>query len=174
MSRAWMPLFIGDYLRDTMDLSTLEHGAYLLLIMHYWQNGSLPETTAGLAKISRLPWSTFRDHESRLARFFEQPGWRHKRIDAELAKADKANASRRLAGSIGGTRKKILDNKRTSIRQSRNQANGLPHTKKERKEESETVATPSDKLPAKQTKSVLSPSSELINSMERRGWINST
>jgi uncharacterized protein YdaU (DUF1376 family) len=42
MSRNWMPIYWGDYLRDTRHFNTEQHGAYLLLIAHYWQNGSLP------------------------------------------------------------------------------------------------------------------------------------
>jgi len=98
MSQAWMPLYIGDYLRDTSRLSTLQHGAYLLLIMDYWVNGHLPnddEQLANIARVSRRDWDKMKPV---LGRLF-QPGWKHKRIDGELAKAAEISAARRNSAS---------------------------------------------------------------------------
>ena len=99
MSHAWMPFYVGDYLRDTMHLSALEHGMYLLLIAHYWQHGGLPTSVVALARIARTHENTFRDHRSTLAAFFSMPDWRHKRIDAELAKIENIRIKRRLAAN---------------------------------------------------------------------------
>jgi uncharacterized protein YdaU (DUF1376 family) len=85
----WMPLFIGDYLRDTSRLTRDQHGGYLLLIMDYWVNGPLPdddEQLAAIAKASSAEWTRLRP---RLEPFFrvETGVWRHKRIDEERGKA---------------------------------------------------------------------------------------
>ena len=88
MSRAdtWMPLYIGDYLADTMSLEAREHGAYLLLIMHYWRNGPLPDddrALAGIARVDRKTWAA--DTGPIVRNFFAAEDGRlhHKRIDAE-------------------------------------------------------------------------------------------
>ena len=94
---AWMPLYVADYLADTGHLSTVEHGAYMLLIMHYWQNGDLPDDDARLARIVRMS-----DAEWSAARPVIRPkfgdGWRHERIEGEIKEAEK----RIEAGKRGG------------------------------------------------------------------------
>jgi len=98
-NRAWMPLHIGDYLSDTGHLTASEHGAYLLLIMHYWQNGSLPDNERLISRIARLTADQWEESRDVLAMLFG-PGWTHKRIDAELAKADEIIEKRRAAADV--------------------------------------------------------------------------
>lgn len=86
-NRAWMPLHIENYLADTGHLTAAEHGAYLMLIMHYWREGSLPEDEQIIARISRLSKAQWAESRPILAALFKE-GWKHKRIDEELAKAD--------------------------------------------------------------------------------------
>jgi uncharacterized protein YdaU (DUF1376 family) len=99
----YMRLYVGDYLADTTHLSTLEHGAYLLLIMAYWRNdGPLPDDDRKLSRLAGMSpreWSRMRPT---IADLFQVTAgqWRHKRIDAELrevhTRSDKARASVRL------------------------------------------------------------------------------
>ena len=110
MSKAWMPLYVGDYLADTGHLTTLQHGAYLLLIMHYWQHGSLPDDAAAVARICRLTGRVWSSNCLAIASMFEQPGWHHKRIDAELQRAKEISDKRKVYGAIGGRKNRGLNN----------------------------------------------------------------
>lgn len=66
----FMPMFGGDYLKDTTDLSTEEHGAYWLLLLNAWNRGGrLPNDQEKLARMAGLlheparwkrVWSTIR------------------------------------------------------------------------------------------------------------------
>jgi len=85
----WMPLYVADYLGDTMRLTTEQHGAYLLLIMDYWRNGPLPDDDSSLSSITKLPVSTWRKYRPMFEKLFKvsEGAWRHKRIDEELQQA---------------------------------------------------------------------------------------
>ena len=101
MKRPWMPLYVGDYLGDTGHLTTAQHGAYLLLMMHYWRKGELPDDDVQLSKITKLPLRTWGDYRPVLQQFFHS-GWKHKRIDAELERLVKLSEKRSIAGQKGG------------------------------------------------------------------------
>jgi uncharacterized protein YdaU (DUF1376 family) len=84
----WMPVFIGDYLADTMHLTTEQHGAYLLLLFHLWRRGSLRDDDAVLAKVSGLGENAWNLHRPVLAEFFKihQGLWQHGRVEKEKAR----------------------------------------------------------------------------------------
>jgi len=104
--RAWMPLYVGDYLGDTGHLSTTQHGAYLLLMMHYWRQGGIPDDDKQLASITKLPLRIWMDTRETIQAFFYD-GWCHKRIDEELAVMEAKTRKRAAAGSKGGTQATI-------------------------------------------------------------------
>lgn len=99
MNRAEMPLHIPDYRADTGHLSTLEHGAYLLLIMHYWMTGGLPDDDARLARITGMDRQQWAEAKPALEPLFTA-GWRHKRVERELRKAQ-ISEMRSEAGRAG-------------------------------------------------------------------------
>ena len=106
----WMPLYIGDYLADTGHLSTTQHGAYLLLLMHYWRKRELPSDDKQLAAIAKLPLRLWLDTKETLQAFFHD-GWRHKKVEEELAKRIVVSEKRAAAGAKGGqTRSKTEAN----------------------------------------------------------------
>jgi len=117
MSRPWMSFYVRDYLADTVHLSTVEHGAYLMLIMHYWLHGGLPSEDAKLARIARLSLSEWTEIRQTVADFFDE-NWRHKRVEAELAAAEEKYQKRVKAGQRGGKAS-------ASLRQSRSNAEAM-------------------------------------------------
>lgn len=100
----FMPLFIGDYLKDTLHLTTEQHGAYFLLLMAYWmRKGPLPDDDALLASIAKLPVDAWQGHKAILREFFQVADgkWHHKRVEAELQKAIALRKARSEAGKKG-------------------------------------------------------------------------
>ncbi|HEV7352570.1 MAG TPA: DUF1376 domain-containing protein [Brevundimonas sp.] len=114
----WMPLYVSDYLRKTMHLSTVEHGAYLLLIMHAWTNdGMIPSDDAQLARITRMPLAQWRKIKAEVLSFWTMPGgagapiYMHDRIEEELKRSREVSEKRRKAGANGAAKRWQDDSK---------------------------------------------------------------
>jgi uncharacterized protein YdaU (DUF1376 family) len=101
MSRAWMPIYWGDYFRDTRHLTKLQHASYLMLIGHYWTTGGLPDDDRQLAAITLSTLDEWQADKPVLQQFFHD-GWKHKRVDEELRKAADNIARLKAAGQKGG------------------------------------------------------------------------
>ena len=82
-----MPLYVNDYIANTMHLSAEGHGAYLLLICHYCRHGYIPDDPKKYTLISRASAEVV---ESVLEDFFvkdeSNAKWTHNPIDVELQK----------------------------------------------------------------------------------------
>lgn len=122
-NRAWMPLHIDTYLADTGYLTAAEHGAYMLLIMTYWRDGGLPEDERMIARIARMSKDEWAESRDVIASFFKD-GWRHSRIDEELAKADEIIEKRRNA-ALGRHQKSKPDASAVQV-QSKSTDTGVP------------------------------------------------
>jgi uncharacterized protein YdaU (DUF1376 family) len=107
---AFMPLWIGDYLKDTAHLTVDQHGAYLLLLMAYWCRGSaLPADDQYLARVVRVTPQKWRSIRQTIAAFFDERdgAWHSERADKELAKAQAGYERRAAAGRLGAEAKKV-------------------------------------------------------------------
>lgn len=104
----FMPVYIGDYLADTTDLTTEEHGAYFLLMMALWKNdGRLPCDPSRLAKIAGLSRRRWDNVWVIIGRFFDLDDGHifQKRLLEEIEKA--RNRKRRASdnGHLGASKR---------------------------------------------------------------------
>lgn len=101
-SRPFMKFFPADYLADTIGLTTVQHGAYDLLLFQAWIcGGVLPNDDTALRRMAKMApkaWAATRDVV--LGKFYMDNGtYRHKRIDREINQMDQSNEQRSKAGS---------------------------------------------------------------------------
>jgi len=101
MQRPWMPMYWANYFGDTKHLSRGQHGAYLLLIGHYWVHGSLPDDDQQLAMITGSTPEEWRIDKPVLQAFFFD-GWHHKRVEAEMRRTMDRITKAREHGQKGG------------------------------------------------------------------------
>lgn len=112
----YMQLYVADYLADTMHLTVEEHGAYLLLIMNYWQTGK-PIKQKRIQAITRINNERLTDVTETLQEFFnvdDSGVWHHSRIEADLKKVKSksikaSEAGKKSALKRWGNNKKVTD-----------------------------------------------------------------
>jgi uncharacterized protein YdaU (DUF1376 family) len=101
-----LPLFTDAYLADTRHLTTLQHGAYLLMLMTAWRSSdcSLPNDDAFLARIAGLDKRTWNTNRTVLLSFWQLNGqqkWEQGRLKDErnyvgqVSQTNSANAKSR-------------------------------------------------------------------------------
>jgi uncharacterized protein YdaU (DUF1376 family) len=103
MSIKFYPRYIGDYQRDTGDLTLAQHGAYCLLLDHFYaQSATVPLNRVGLYRLLRAKtkWDK-RAIDFVLEKFFtvENGMLRHKRAELELARISERGDRARANGA---------------------------------------------------------------------------
>lgn len=114
-SLPYISINISDYLADTWHLSPEEHGAYLLLIMNYWQTEKpIPENR--VQGITRLCNERYNVVMGTLKEFFnedENGHWFHRRIEADLMMVREKSRKASEAGKLSAQKRwgdKTVDN----------------------------------------------------------------
>lgn len=107
----WMPMYWGDYLSDTLHLSTFQHGCYILLIAAYWQRGRpLPADKNYLANVCKTSKDKLARYGNPVLAMFEKkvlpnyldgkPCLVHKRIELEILRSSARSAAGLKANSV--------------------------------------------------------------------------
>lgn len=130
---AWMPLYIAKYLGDTMELTTEQHGAYLLLIMAYWmrQGRPLPDSDQVLAAITKTELKRWKKStRAVVSKYFRIEGgfWHQKRADSEVSRAVEIAEKRAKAGKTGGEASAVARSKREANDQAKHPPNTQANT----------------------------------------------
>lgn len=134
----YLQLYPADYLADTAHLNAAQHGAYLLLIMNYWQTGApLKDSNVRLANVARMSKDEWLETRELLEEFFEikDGEWIHHRIERDLSGvyAKSKNASTAGKASAEARRIKRSTVVATNVQQNVNHTDTDTDTDKEQK-----------------------------------------
>ncbi|MGE0344260.1 MAG: YdaU family protein [Porticoccaceae bacterium] len=150
---------IGDYRRDTMHLSLLEHGIYNQLLDWYYLDEQ-PIVNNNQTLFRRLSARTEEEQNAVLTVLSEMfsettKGWVHGRVDRELAQYKARAAQARTAGKLGGRPSKkgaVPDENRDGFSENRDGSyrkpkakptnNHKPITNNQEEQHQERIASP--------------------------------
>ena len=134
-------LYIGDYQRDTAHLSVTEHGAFLLMLQHYYATEKPLPTGKALHRMLRAQDKAEREAIDAVAAQFwtETPGGLiNERADAEITKASaQADTNRTIAQAREAKRKAAREqHDKSTNRATNDQPNQTPDTRHQTKDKS--------------------------------------
>mgnify|MGYP001571888514 CR=1 FL=1 len=106
----WFRLYPADYFAKTGRLTRSEHGAYLLLLLHYYSIGPLPNNDADLAALAKCSLKEWAGVKPRIWSYFREDHavLRQDRCDIEIEHRNALIEQKKTAGSIGGKAKHAL------------------------------------------------------------------
>src|SRR5579875_1828808 len=105
----YMQLFVAEYLADTSHLTAAQHGAYLLLLMNYWQRGKpLRAVDSRLAVVARMTPEEWAQNKDALSEFFEvtDTEWIHRRVERDLEAVNAKSSQASTAGKASAQRRR--------------------------------------------------------------------
>lgn len=105
-----LPLFTDAYLADTRHLTTIQHGAYMLMLMTAWRSPdcSLPNDDAYLAKICGMDKRTWAKNKDAILQFWEVSDAKmfQKRLRAEQRYVAQVSRKNSDAGKASALKRK--------------------------------------------------------------------
>ncbi|NEX95299.1 DUF1376 domain-containing protein, partial [Caulobacter sp. 17J65-9] len=163
----YMPLYVADYLGDTRHLTTVQHGAYVLLMMAMWRGGGrLPAEPARLARLAGLTPARWARIAAEVTAFFtlEDGALTHPRLAAELDRYARTVDARRVAGAKGAAARNRPANAGANAGAEPAQTGGRSRTPAAAK----TAARP--RQPEPEPKPEPEPEEGRIGAVDARGW----
>lgn len=155
-------LYIGDYQRDTAHLSVTEHGAFLLMLQHYYATEKPLPTGKALHRMLRAQDKQEKDAIDTVAAEFwtaTELGLINIRADREITRAcEQASTNARIAQQREASRKAARErNEQSTNRATNDQPNQTPDTRQEQR-----ATTPDGVVVASKPATPDCPHSEIV------------
>lgn len=173
----YYPRYIGDYAKDTADLTLLEHGVYAIMLDHYYiHEKPLPKERQRLYTLCGAATASERKAvDTVTTRFFSESGSRlhNKRADREIQAFHERGEKARENGKKGGRPPKVPRDENPEITDSVSSGLGKPpvletqkkansefriqNTETKRESEADSCTEPVDATAAVQTPAMMFP-----------------
>ena len=146
-----MPLWVADFVGDTLDLDAKEIGAYMLILMTMWgRDGYLPSDEKKLQRVARCGRDWPRVWAS-LSHYFTHEGDRitQGRLLYELQKVAAKREVNAQHGSLGGKAKALKSKEPTLANATVSLQQPEPYLEPDKKEDMGKPISPADRPPDK-------------------------